>query len=464
MAEPPAVAAPARGRTTGGRGGGRRPIVPRRVQQAWEQAYIDLDAATPAAAQQAPSEVKPETAVEHDDFDGEEGEWSATRIVLDSSKALWRSLAETHRAASVVWRRVDGEWRSTLIVLQSANLAQEGLVEWGLYPLRDFKGDELIAGHYPGVAVYSGFDENSREAKRIVTPLLKAGHDRLLLASREDGTGVRDIIDGAGLPPMYRANAVTGIKGAVKRFRFTKTGSACAQGNVRALPSDYEDRTLDDIKRFELLTTYQAGFWRGHKKHGKSAATTAAAAPAAAQESSQRSEAGSAGGSDSAVVAASAAPTSAPTEAASAAAAAIAAAATAPAAAAPAAAATAQAAPTSAPAAVAAAPAPAAAASASTATAAAVRKQTDASNVARLPRPPGLERSALDAAAAALRQPDTVPLPRPPRQEPPAAGSGSAAAAAEVERGATQVGRRCGNTVEEATERVIAEAAAVVPV
>ena len=486
VAEPPAVAAPARGRTTGGRGGGRRPIVPRRVQQAREQAhtdqdaatpaaaqqapdearreaaavvsrewtlariassagpyptadprwcevtasgisqaraqtYIDLDAATPAAAQQAPSEAKPETAVEHDDFDGEEGEWSATRIVLDSSKALWRSLAETHRAASVVWRRVDGEWRSTLIVLQSANLAQEGLVEWGLYPLRDFKGDELIAGHYPGVAVYSGFDENSREAKRIVTPLLKAGHDRLLLASREDGTGVRDIIDGAGLPPMYRANAVTGIKGAVKRFRFTKTGSACAQGNVRALPSDYEDRTLDDIKRFELLTTYQAGFWRGHKKHGKSAAT-AAAAPAAAQESSQRSEAGAAGGSDSAVVAASAAVTSAPTEAASAAAAAIAAAATAPAA------------PTSAPAAVAAAPAPAAAASASTAAAAAVRKQTDASNVARLPRPPGLERSALDAAAAALRQPDTVPLPRPPAQESPAADIDSAVAAEALKR------------------------------
>ena len=73
-AEPPAVAAPARGRTTGGRGGGRRPIVPRRVQQAREQAHTDLDAATPAAAQQAPNEARPEAAA------GVSREWTLARI------------------------------------------------------------------------------------------------------------------------------------------------------------------------------------------------------------------------------------------------------------------------------------------------------------------------------------------------------------------------------------------------
>lgn len=46
--------------------------------------------------------------------------------------------------------------------------------------------------------------------------------DKLLWALKRDGSGVKVLIDGEGLPPIWAANATKGIAGVKKAFRFTE--------------------------------------------------------------------------------------------------------------------------------------------------------------------------------------------------------------------------------------------------
>jgi hypothetical protein len=73
---------------------------------------------------------------------------------------------------------------------------------------------------------------------------------------------MESIVDGKGLPPVWRANAITNIKGAKKSFRFTKSGAAVAIRRIAALPVDFTELTLPDLLPYELLTTYGADYWR----------------------------------------------------------------------------------------------------------------------------------------------------------------------------------------------------------
>ena len=211
-------------------------------------------------------------AVETDatvELEDENEDWSSVAINLEGTP-LGDSLGDAFRKASVVYRLVGKRWQQWILVLQSAALHSIGISQWGVYPLRSFTGTEergdVIAPYYPGEIVYSGRTIDCEEAQQIVTNLVGRGHDRLLECT--NNSGEHFIIDGKGLPPMWRANATTNIKKVKKSFRFTESGSAVAVRRISALPEDFMNLTLPDLLSYELLTTYGADYWRLIKKVG----------------------------------------------------------------------------------------------------------------------------------------------------------------------------------------------------
>jgi hypothetical protein len=200
-------------------------------------------------------------------FDLETDGWISIPISLEGS-VLGSSAPQTSsfQAASVIYRRIGASWVRWLLVARSAALDSIDITGWGLYPLRHFSGNskrgDIIADKYPGNTVYSGVNLDTSASRAIVNQLVASRDGRLLAVVRGDGTGMKDIISGAGLPPVWRANAVTNIPNVHKSFKFSKGGSSIAVRRINPVPEFFTSLPLSALLDYEMLTTYQAGYWR----------------------------------------------------------------------------------------------------------------------------------------------------------------------------------------------------------
>ena len=188
---------------------------------------------------------------------------------------LGGSVDAAFREATVIYRRMGGSRVPWLLLTQSAVLQEVGHgAQYGLYPLRAFASAERITDRYAGSVVYSTSDLEGGEAEHAIAALLQGGMRSLCAVTRDDGSGLTDIVQGEGLPHVWAVNAATGTRHGV-RARFNRRGRLVATrrsmlptgGEVQGAELQaYLRCGLAALAQYELLVLYGRAYWDGLRR------------------------------------------------------------------------------------------------------------------------------------------------------------------------------------------------------
>ena len=193
-----------------------------------------------------------------------DGAW---HVVTTRAVGFADDLDQSLKDVQIVYREVDGQWRSWLMVTQSATLRRIGIVQNGLYALKDFHGPRetrfsMIAGEKLGR--YNGQILGTFESSATIdtTQWMKEGRRFLLSYSVSRGKGV-SVVDGydSGPPFLWRINDAINT-GLEPNARFGSTGYASASKDIPM--ADMSATTIDSIINSEVTVSYGRGYWTCH--------------------------------------------------------------------------------------------------------------------------------------------------------------------------------------------------------